>query len=76
MSYKIQLITYPPITIENFAETTLSRFNDFYCLDSFDYNFIRLNINEIINYKTMNKNDFESLKTHLNDNIYCSFTSK
>lgn len=71
MSYKIQLITYPPITIENFAETTISRFNDFYSLDSFDYNFIRLNINEIINYKTMNKNDFESLKTHLNDNINC-----
>ena len=71
MSYKIQLITYPPITVENFAKTTLSRFNDFYSLDLFDYNFIRLNINEIINYKTMNKNDFESLKTHLNDNINC-----
>lgn len=72
MKENIQLITYPPILVHNFSNITLSRFNEFYSLDSYDYNIIRLNIPEILHYDNptetfMKHDDFESLKINLND---------
>lgn len=67
MKEKIQLIKYPPISPSNFKDITLSNFNNFHSLDSFNYNFISLNMSQIINPNQTNINDFQSLKTNLND---------
>ena len=55
---------------------SLSKFNEFYALDSFDYNLISLNIDQLLNYSSSsnmfnNENDFQSLKTNLNDSDDC-----
>lgn len=76
MTNKIQIITYPPIATVNFSNMTLSKFNEFYALDSFDYNLISLNIDQLLNYSSSsnmfnNENDFQSLKTNLNDSDDC-----
>lgn len=67
MKEKIQLIKYPPISPNNFKDITLSNFNNFHSLDSFNYNFISLNMPQIIKPNQTNINDFQSLKTNLND---------
>lgn len=67
MEEKIQLINYPPINLDNFKEITVSQFNNFHSLDSFNYNFISLNMYQIINPNRTIINDFQSLKTNLND---------
>ena len=76
MTPKIQLIKYPPTSLDSFKEIIISRFNEFHSLDSYDYNFISLNINEILHYNSDtntfdNKNDFEALKTNLDDSEDC-----
>ncbi len=76
MTNKIQIITYPPIIVSNFSNLTVSRFNGFYALDSFDYNLIRLNSDKLLDYSSSNdrfnnENDFQSLKTNLNDSDDC-----
>ena len=76
MSNKIQLITYPPINIDNFPNIEIARFNGFYSLDSFDYNLIDLNISELLNYNFQNhtftkEKDFQSLKINLDDSKDC-----
>ena len=67
MKEKIQLIKYPPISPSNFKDIRLSNFNNFHSLDSFNYNFISLNMPQIIKPNQTNINDFQSLKTNLND---------
>ena len=48
MKEKIQLIKYPPISPRNFKDITLSNFNNFHSLDSFNYNFISLNMPKLL----------------------------
>lgn len=76
MTPKIQLIKYPPTPVDNFKEITISRFNEFHSLDSYDYNFISLNMSEILDYDSYSnrfskESDFEALKTNLNDSEDC-----
>ena len=76
MTTKIQFIEYPPIMRDKFKEIKLSQFNNFHSLDSFDYNFISLNISEILKYTRSSQTfhydkDFETLKINLEDSSQC-----